>query len=164
MRKLFLVFMLVTSGLIAQKSKGDFILSEDQKKDIQYKSGSAFMQFSGFVPSSFKEILISVSGNDFVDSLLVNAGTDTLISNGADFFDNYIRKDYALKSVYSSTAHLFSSFGLYDEEAIKCTIVLFYQFYLKKEKINIYKIKKKCLKGLKRLNSKAKRAFKRQIK
>ena len=163
MKCVLVLFSWIPFILFAQE-KGDFILSENEVRQIQYKSNSAFMQYSGFVPTNFKEILISVSGNDVVDSLLFNLELDTLIENGASFFDSYLRKDYGLKSIYSPTLQLFSTLKIYDEEIIKSAIVYFYALYLKKEEINLYKIRKRVLKNRKNQNNKARKNLIRQQK
>jgi hypothetical protein len=155
MKEILLIILFGYGTVYAQVYKDDFEVNKNLKEEVEALSSSSFMQYSGFIPSTFKEILISVSGNDFVDSLLINVGTDTLIVKGANIFDSYFRKDFALESVQSPTLNHFFKYRMFDSKVVKTAIVYFYAQYLKGNSISIKEMRKKCLKGNRGRNEKA---------
>lgn len=162
--RLSVLFVLLTHLLLSQPKKDELYYDKTFKKEVERERACAFIQYSHFIPSNFKEIFISVSGNSFVDSLLIDAGTDTLISNGAEFFDHYFRKDFALESVYSPVTHLFAKYKMYDSNTIKSAIVLIYSLYLNDEKILMKEVQRKCLHLRKKENRKARKVLKRKLR
>lgn len=162
--KFFLVLNMVFIALMTFAQKDELIFSDSARAKIEDASGSAFMQYSNFIPSNFDELLISISGSEVVDSILLQAKHDTLAQSGAQFFDEYIRKDFALESIYSPALHFFSSYGLYDPNVIKSAIICAYKKYLEKESIEFRKIKRRVLKKHRKANSKAQGRFREQIR
>lgn len=155
---------MVFIALMTFAQKVELIFSDSARAKIEDASGSAFMQYSNFMPRNFTEVLIAISGNAPVDSLLMASDTDTLAQGGALFFNQYIRKDFGLESVYSPTLDFFSKYGLYDSQVIKSFIVLSYFQYLKKGAITFKRNKKRVLKGKRLENFKAKKVLKEKAR
>ena len=134
----FMLILIVSNSLFAQKD--EIVFDEEQRNRMHYFSSSAFMQYSNFQPSNIEELLISVSGDNRLDSILIQCDLDTIVDHGAKFFDAAIRKDFGLTTIYSPTTKYFVQIGLYSEKIMKCFILQTYFHFLRKEPISINKI------------------------
>ena len=84
-RTIFIVLFFFSSTGFSQND--EIVYTETQKAKIRDASGSAFMQYSNFIPKNLDEFLVAISGNEKADSILLQSDSDTLVLSAADFFD-----------------------------------------------------------------------------
>jgi len=165
MKNLFIISCFLFSiNAISQSAKEEISITQKYRDEIKNSSQSAFMQYSGFVPRTIKELLTALSGDKATDSLLMQMDKDSLSLNASAYFDPLFRKDFALRSVYSPTLNLFFKYNLYDEQLVKKAIVLIYFSYLTEDLIPVQEITTSCLKGNRKANKKAKKRLNKELK
>lgn len=149
------------SAIYAQK---EIAFTDQQRKEIDHASGSAFMQYSNFQPRTFEEVFMTLGGNSKMDSILKAADIDTLHQSAVRIFSMYKRKQFGLESIHSPTTSLFYAYGMYAPSVIKSFMIIAYARYLRKLPIPIWKVRNKALKRKHKENHKAKLRLKKEMR